>query len=648
MTAETLLEIKSQRASGEITVFLTLLLWVLFSLFGVMFQTVQYRVLTAYGTENLQAAVGAVGTKYAAPLWEDYHLMMIEGRQNLEGWLEQDTKKYIGERSGRLYHIDAFSANIDKLVEFTANQGKYFLYEMGEYMKYHGADRFFDEGENKKVLEASEATMEVLDQQQRTEQSVGEIDALTLELMERIEGVKIQGGRIKKQKHFVKMLCPQKPTQAAAAVHNEEVWKVLKGSYLTPEMMTPGKARKICKDIEEAEKLLDRLETKQRTVQKEVDNFVSVYQSASDRVLEESKRGIEEGIEKMQRYTGNMKSESIYDVDRMRRILNRNHQILLDYLENPEENCSQLENYEIQGLVFSYQGLTLKKQENPCSALEKAVDQHLLNLLVKEPNQLSNGGFGTETAYFDGEPEYGGLWGKAKMLSMEMLYLTDHLVHYQGEGASSGIDGKQRAGDYELEYLITGKNNDRDALMGVASRIAAARTAVNFVSILADSAKCSQAYEAAVASVGFTGMAALIEATKMAILLGWAHSEAMVDTALLLEGKTISLIKSGSSFLVSFTDLFHFGREVIRQKCAAYGNKTAAGGTKYKDYLLTFLAAENSVQRRNRSLNVIEQNMKLRYRNEFTFQGGIYGFTIKGLFSFANGREVEAVRSYAY
>lgn len=637
---------REKEQSAEITVFLTLILWVLLSFFGVMLGTAIHHSINTYSAVALQSAVGAVGTKYSAPLWEDYHLLMMEGRENQKEWLEQQVTEYLGERSGRWNQRSEALIEAEEMAGFTDENGRFYLYEIEEYMKYHAADRLLDRGEREEVLEASEPTMELLEKKRETEQSVSELDELVLSLMQSVEGVTIRGGRVRAQKHFVKLLCPEKISREAVGIPLDTVWKALQSHYQLPDTITVEMVRKLCRDIKEAERILNQMERKQASLQTEVEALKKNYQEAKETIWEEAKKGMEESIGKMERYTGKASSLSVYDVSRMQQILEEDRQVLYRFLETPEDR-EILKEYRIDGLTFSYQGFTLVKKDNPCDALEKAVDQSLLRLLVETPEELSTAGFGKEERYFDGEAGGTGFWDQAKVLSLELLYLEDHLIRYQGEKAEE----KVHAGSYELEYLITGKDNDRDALAGVAARILAARTAIDFVAVLSDASKCAEAYEAAVASVGFTGLAALIEATKMAILSGWAAAEAMVDTALLLEGKKIPLIKSGSAFLVTFSDLFHFGRSLIRQKCAGYQEKGWGNSgmmTDYKDYLMTFLAAGNSINRRNRTLHVIEKNMKQRYKEDFTFHGGLYGFTCKGKFTYQKGASAEVRTSYAY
>lgn len=111
-------------------------------------------------------------------------------------------------------------------------------------------------------------------------------------------------------------------------------------------------------------------------------------------------------------------------------------------------------------------------------------------------------------------------------------YLMTHFSDYleeNGEGALS----------YELEYLIAGKSADRDNLFSVVMQLCMLRTVLHFISIYTDSARKSVAEQAALAACGIIGLPALKSIITFLLLFVWAVEEAVIDTAALLQGKSL-------------------------------------------------------------------------------------------------------------
>ena len=68
----------------------------------------------------------------------------------------------------------------------------------------------------------------------------------------------------------------------------------------------------------------------------------------------------------------------------------------------------------------------------------------------------------------------------------------------------------------------------------------------------------------------------------------WGMAEAVVDTAALMQGKHVPLVKTADQFCVDFPELFGFTHDLVMKKVSQYKQqgKTSFG---YEEYLCFFL-----------------------------------------------------------
>ena len=124
----------------------------------------------------------------------------------------------------------------------------------------------------------------------------------------------------------------------------------------------------------------------------------------------------------------------------------------------------------------------------------------------------------------------------------------------------------KQALDYGLEYLAAGKASDEENLESVLNRILLIRTVTNFVALESDSKRRGEARAAAIAAVGFTGLAPLITLTQTLILITWGISESLTDVAALLDGRDVPLWKdAGKGFVTNFTEIVLMNHDSLQK-----------------------------------------------------------------------------------
>ena len=329
-------------------------------------------------------------------------------------------------------------------------------------------------------------------------------------------------------------------------------------------------------------------------------------------------------------------------------------------------NCSNsLKSYEINSLKLDYSSLVLDKtkQKNPLKEMKSILGQGLTSLVIDmdslSSKKLSNDMLPSEEAAMIGEDSdfatmitefiqsysfgdketnitglltgfcdttdlMSGIGEGVNQITEKVLfqeYLGKYFMLYPMEG-NEVSDRKPSALDCEQEYLISGENTDQENMAAVISRIVFIRMMTDFVCILGDKTKGAEALAAATALVGFTGMPVLISITKTVLLLVWALAEALLDTCALLNGKSVPLMKK--HIIMTFPELFMINRSYLESKVSQLEAGKLA--FTYQDYLKLFLLIKNKKDLAFRSMDLMQENLQLRYGEDFQMSNCLYGF----------------------
>ena len=447
--------------------------------------------------------------------------------------------------------------------------------------------------------------------------------------------------------------------------------------------------------VEGAITIVDKILKKTEGAAPLIKEYEDMLKSEKGNVDESIYAGLEEQLGELKRYTS--EGTEGYHFKDMKDILEHDLSVLneaeqaLDHTEEQlyqggfevsKENFAKigkiLQGYRIDGLTLDYSTLVLEKDEdkNPINKVNSFAKDGITGLVI-DPETISklaltdevlpselhsmaegDGGFLFDfTSFFkdidigDKNGGAGGLFGSFSAstdgLSMasdginwvaEQLlfqeYLKEHFTSYPKEGEDIK-SRKPSALTYEREYLLNGRRADKDNLSSIISRVVFVRSMLDFVSLLKDKTRCSEAKVAAAALVGFTGLPILVTITQTLILLTWAFAEALVDTCALMMGKEVDVFKN--SLVLNFTDLFLLSRDFIKEK-ASQMIKTSEGlngktiRLSYQDYLNIFLFLKSKEDLAFRSMDLIQENIQIRYADSFYLQNVLFGMKAKAEF----------------
>ncbi|MGB4659686.1 MAG: DUF5702 domain-containing protein [Mobilitalea sp.] len=444
--------------------------------------------------------------------------------------------------------------------------------------------------------------------------------------------------------------------------------------------------------IAKAVSTIDNIIKKSGSAASLISQYTVTLQKEQDGIDDDIYSGLEDSLSELTKYTSEGEGDGNYA--NMKVILLENQETLGEissllgkaeadmasksYLAAQEDfiNIGTLfKEYQIEDLTIDYSTLVLNQteQENPVDAV-KSIFQTGITGLVINSNTISNktltsaarpsdiaaasdtdtdylvmlssffenvtvsgknsgkgslfGSFGTESGVMEG---IGDAVNKVAEQVLYQEYLKEHFSAFPMSGEDLTVR-KPSVLIYEQEYLLAGKSSDTKNLSSIITRVVFLRTILDFASILGDKTKCSEAKVVAAGLVGFTGLPILIGITQTLILLVWAFDEALLDTCALMMGKEVPLLKK--QIVLQFSDLFLINYEFLKAKSAQIVS-TKNSSFSYQDYLRLFLLLKKKKDLSYRSMDLMQENINLRYADGFKFVNCMFGFRTEAKFLIA-------------
>ncbi len=330
--------------------------------------------------------------------------------------------------------------------------------------------------------------------------------------------------------------------------------------------------------------------------------------------------------------------------------------------------------YQVKQLTFDYSSLKPKSDvQSPISSLGTLLSNGVMELVVKDTSKISDKAISLpnnlyllnqETASSDDDNQkedadygnelinseeqgYGGditnsfgdysdssnfkenVTENGNQLG-EMLLWSEYIQAHFKDYITKEHDFKNSTAlEYEREYILSAKGSDKENLQSVITKLVMTRTILNFIYILGDREKRDIAYATAAALVGYTCLEPLVRITQVLILLTWSFEEALVDTGAILSGRSMPLCKDRSSFLMKYNELFLMSKSFIQTKIKKIPEKGKSGMyLGYEEYLKLFLFMEGKEKQAYRTMDLIQENLRLHYRKNFDISKCIYGIRI--------------------
>lgn len=236
--------------------------------------------------------------------------------------------------------------------------------------------------------------------------------------------------------------------------------------------------------------------------------------------------------------------------------------------------------------------------DNPFTIFSQIKEKGLLGLVTEK--EISQKTMETAQAVSARRLSQGTLSSKETLSLTDRMYFIWYLENYFG----CFTEGKENRGlTYEIEYIVAGKDNDRDNLESLVNRLIGMREAENMITIVTSEAMMQQAYTMAVTLAAISGNPVVIQAVQMAVVAIWALIESILDVRTLLGGGKVPFLKTQAQWT---SDVMHLGSALTKTVQA----KEAASGLSYKNYLMVFLYLQKDKELGLRPLDLIEATLE--------------------------------------
>lgn len=192
-------------------------------------------------------------------------------------------------------------------------------------------------------------------------------------------------------------------------------------------------------------------------------------------------------------------------------------------------------------------------------------------------------------------------------------YISDYLLdHYYSAQEQLELSETEMGLQYELEYILVGKDSDQENLESVASQLIRMRISTNYACLLQSVSKKLEVSTLALSIATAAQVPMLQPAIEQALLLGWAYGESVVDVRSLLAGNKVSLVKMEDQWQLSLESLLLLGTETD----SAVG-KDMEDGLEYEEFLRILLMLEEKDNVVMRALDMVEQRLRCTYGLEY-------------------------------
>ncbi len=184
----------------------------------------------------------------------------------------------------------------------------------------------------------------------------------------------------------------------------------------------------------------------------------------------------------------------------------------------------------------------------------------------------------------------------------EKLLFEQYIMEKFGDAIDQ--KGENRNLDYEVEYILCGKESDAENLKSVVYQLLLFRFASNYAYLMSDTAKQGEA-EAMAATASILLVSPELEPMiKQLILILWSFGESIMDLRSLLSGKRVAFTKKAENWQLQLSGLFKLGKAEDTQE-----GQDEENGLTYQQYLQVLTFLKSDTQLTMRTLDRVEQNL---------------------------------------
>lgn len=646
---------KKQGLSGQITVFISMILMILFAFLCVLMESARTAGARWYLQMAASSAMDSVFSQYHRELWDRYRLLFAEyeGPEEIDQDFAGFLLPYLETKNWYPMALEQTAA--EEIVRATDGHGAYLEKEILDYMKY-GVWKLDFEGDAVPELwdyeREAEAVTEMAQSYRLRTRDVWELERVLEDI----------SGNLDRQRTFREQGLNSLSSYDGAGFRREA------------ERMI-GELRKIPGLVRHYEKEADKLATVLASDRQEqnarADRFSAGTAAALEEEIQEYEAYIAEDGKRRQEIR-DLDLSSAEQIQRLEALIELSYEVEREIEEweddDDEDGDGGEPDYEslwrpvrngLEGIVIPVlsfaHGIQDKEKEGWLKQVEQLYQEGMLGLLVPDGHQISEKLASTAElpshteSYEEGAGsgsmvdhvlvnEYCGMFFSQFCSGAEQKNISEKREKRKGL-SKTGTDPGETTGDgtkpeiqletqaqvldYEIEYLLFGNASDRENLSDAVHRLLAVRSGLNLIHILSDSGKREQARALAAVITGAGSITPLILVTTFFVMSVWALGEALMDVKGLLAGKKVVLLKTSEDWTLDVENLLVLGRD---------GTLEAGGGERglsYLSWLKILLFVEPAVRQEYRIMDVIQLNLG-QGKSGFRMRNGVYQVHMSG------------------
>ncbi len=574
---------------GSITIYLSLIFVCISALICGLVESARTAGLRFYARVYANSAIDSLFSEYHNELWDRYRLVLLEckdissAKKHIESYIEPYTK------ADNWFAGTDISAEVLRYDAITDEGGAWFEKEVLDYMKYAALNLGYDEGSVpllKENVEEAQSMKEITDDYGSHTKEAAGVEKSLARISEQLDDMlKLHteaGGSLKSHD---------------GSGFRKKANEIIKKAKKLPSMVDSyvKKADKLKAELEKTKESHDEDWSKLKDDSKEL--LSEDLNSYDTYVSEDGKRRIE---------IVNLKSQVNTLIDEIDRAIEHSIDVEDEIASADEEDdidesalwqevFDEWSDIDIPRLECA-KGLADEEKEN---TLEKVLDMlsgDIYSMVIPKDRDVSKKSI---KSIKDSLPSSSAVTERNR----EDIELLDKLLvtEYISRFTYDFVENKEGVLDYQLEYVISGKDEDSDNLYSAINKILAIREGLNYLYILSNAQMRSEvrALAAAIAAaVCIPGLNLMLEYMIIGV---WALAEAVMDLKALLSGKKVPLYKDSSSWQLDLNGVLTIASSGINDD-----TKDSQNGVTYEAYLkfLTFLL--DSKDRNYRTMDIIQ------------------------------------------
>lgn len=585
------------KVKGSITIYLSMILISVMLLVNVIGESARISAVQAQIKSYTYMSAESALAGYGRQVYEDYGILLVWEKQTVESVIKKNIQDNINMADLNEPGLNFLGTNLVNL-EVTGKEyltkkgGQYFSNQIKSYIKYAGVMETVE-----RLVKECETYENCNDQNKNKCDLNIVVDVNKGELQELVENINSIVTGLKETKDLSNKYdsVSQKIEKLQSDFNKKEGKKVLK------------EYRELMASIEIKSKDVDSAISKIEVYERKKEQFLKKNSYTSDakdymdtnleilaKVRDEIKRDKELNVLKIKKLDSGNISKVKKSISNMGKVISEMESLItLESTEEDRDNYSIFENLK----DFIDSGVLSQVLENPENVSKNTLSGSNLpsTLKDKKNNSLSK---------------------EIKNKCVNALYAGLKFGNYNNPEKNTVLK-------YELEYIISGKDSDKENLASVVEKIVLAKTGINMAYLITDKEKMEQVSAIAASVAIVTGLPFLEPVAKGVLISAWSMAEAVNDMKILLSGGKVALTKSKGGWRTSIGNITNGGK------------KEDSKGLSYKEYCQILIAVQNTGDSLYRIMDLIQINIQKRYNSEFLMSKSLTGFKLKATYETA-------------